>query len=158
MDIKKVRKLIELLENSQVDELEVHEGEESIRVSRYAKNAVTLNSSTTSTFAPNAQLSETPLSSHTTDTDGSMAKQGSQNLQGHIIKSPMVGTFYTAASPDSSPFVSVGQKINEGDVLCIVEAMKMMNQIKSEKSGTITSILPEDGQPVEYDQPLFTIS
>ena len=158
MDIKKVRKLIELLENSQVDELEVHEGEESIRVSRYAKNAVTLNPSSTSTFSPNTQLTETPLSSQTTDADGNMAKQASQELQGQIIKSPMVGTFYSAASPDSNPFVSVGQKINVGDVLCIVEAMKMMNQIKSEKSGTITSILPEDGQPVEYDQPLFTIS
>ncbi|WP_062267243.1 acetyl-CoA carboxylase biotin carboxyl carrier protein [Endozoicomonas arenosclerae] len=152
MDIRKVKKLIELLEESGIDELEIHEGEESVRISRYSQNAPVaaiapqvLPAAAPVAAAPVAAAAEAPVA------------EAKSELSGHQVKSPMVGTYYSAPSPSSPVFCEQGQHVKEGDVLCIVEAMKMMNQIKADKSGTIEAILVENGQPVEYDQPLFTI-
>lgn len=153
MDIRKVKKLIELLEESGIDELEIHEGEESVRISRYSQNVP-------AAIAPQAvpvATAPTPVTAAVPAAEATSAAAAPQP-SGHQVKSPMVGTFYTAPSPSSPAFAEVGQQVKEGDVLCIVEAMKMMNQIKADKSGTIEAILVENGQPVEYDQPLFTIS
>ncbi|MET4695786.1 acetyl-CoA carboxylase biotin carboxyl carrier protein [Endozoicomonas lisbonensis] len=152
MDIRKVKKLIELLEESGIDELEIHEGEESVRISRYSQNAPA--ASYVAQPAPVAAVAPAPAAAPAAEAVAPAAPQPT----GHQVASPMVGTFYTAPSPSSPAFVEVGQNVKEGDVLCIVEAMKMMNQIKADKSGTIEAILVENGQPVEYDQPLFTIS
>ena len=151
MDIRKVKKLIELLEESGIDELEIHEGEESVRISRYSQNAPV------AAYAPQVM----PVAAAAAPAPAAaapMAEATPAAPTGHQVLSPMVGTFYTAPSPSSPAFAEVGQHVKEGDVLCIVEAMKMMNQIKADKSGTIEAILVENGQPVEYDQPLFTIS
>ena len=155
MDIRKVKKLIELLEESGIDELEIHEGEESVRISRYSNNApvaaapiqVAQPMAAPTPAAPAAPVSAEPA-----------AAAAPVVTTGHQVKSPMVGTFYNSPSPDAGAFVQEGQQVKQGDVLCIVEAMKMMNQIKADKSGTIEAILAENGQPVEYDQPLFTIA
>ncbi|PJE79753.1 Biotin carboxyl carrier protein of acetyl-CoA carboxylase [invertebrate metagenome] len=161
MDIRKVKKLIELLEESHIDELEIHEGEESVRISRYAKNnpiapvayPAYMPQQSAPASVPVEGTAPTPvatqLAQETTET---------QAVSGHQVKSPMVGTFYTSPSPSTPAFASVGQTVHKGDVLCIVEAMKMMNQIKADKSGTIEAILVDNGQPVEYDQPLFIIA
>ncbi|WP_263082184.1 acetyl-CoA carboxylase biotin carboxyl carrier protein [Endozoicomonas sp. Mp262] len=155
MDIRKVKKLIELLEESGIDELEIHEGEESVRISRYTQKSPVAAPMAYPAYAPAPQAAAPEAQPQ------SPAPQADQpaaaTVTGHQIKSPMVGTYYAAPSPSSPDFVEVGQHIKEGDVLCIVEAMKMMNQIKADKSGTIEAILVENGQPVEYDQPLFTI-
>ena len=141
MDIRKVKKLIELLEESGIDELEIHEGEESVRISRHSK-------------VPAQQVyAAAPVAAPAAGDSAPAAPK----LNGSVSRSPMVGTFYRAASPTSPNFVEVGQSVKKGDVLCIVEAMKMMNHIEAEASGVIESILVENGQPVEYDQPLFTI-
>ena len=147
MDIRKVKKLIELIEESNITELEIKEGEESIRISRGTKQVeiVPQVSVSPTTVAPTAQ--ETVATNST-----------SLEASGHIVASPMVGTFYKAPSPDAKPFVDVGQKVNAGDVLCIIEAMKMMNQIECDKSGTVQAVHIENGEPVEFDQPLFTIA
>lgn len=152
MDIRKVKKLIELLEESGIDELEIHEGEESVRISRYAQKAPAAPIAYPA-YAPAPQMTPEPQA------QPQAAPQAEQPaaINGHQVKSPMVGTFYAAPSPNSSNFVEIGQHVKEGDVLCIVEAMKMMNQIKADKSGTVEAMLVENGQPVEYDQPLFTI-
>ena len=152
MDIRKVKKLIELLEESGIDELEIHEGEESVRISRYSKSAPMAAApvaypATVPAPAPAAAPLPTEASAPAVEPVSS----------GHQVRSPMVGTFYSSPSPDAPEFAKVGQQVREGDVLCIVEAMKMMNQIKADKSGTIEAILVENGQPVEFDQPLFTI-
>ncbi|MGI9281185.1 MAG: acetyl-CoA carboxylase biotin carboxyl carrier protein [Endozoicomonas sp.] len=151
MDIRKVKKLIELLEESGIDELEIHEGEESVRISRYSQNApvAALAAPQMIPAAAPAPVAAAPAAT--------AAAEVKPELSGHQVKSPMVGTFYTSPSPSSPVFAEQGQHVKEGDVLCIVEAMKMMNQIKADKSGTIEAILVENGQPVEYDQPLFTI-
>jgi acetyl-CoA carboxylase biotin carboxyl carrier protein len=146
MDIRKVKKLIELLEESDIAELEIKEGEESVRISR-------LTSSVMQTLAPAAPhagpAAFAPVAPHATEAP--------ETISGHQVKSPMVGTFYAAASPTSGPFVTQGQQVNVGDTLCIIEAMKMMNQIEADKAGTIRSILVESGSPVEFDQVLFVI-
>ena len=152
MDIRKVKKLIELLEESGIDELEIHEGEESVRISRYSQHAPV--AAIAPQMYPAAGFTPAPA---TAEAPASPAQEAKPELSGHQVKSPMVGTFYTAPSPSSPAFSEVGQRVKEGDVLCIVEAMKMMNQIKADHSGTIEAILVENGQPVEYDQPLFTI-
>lgn len=144
MDIRKVKKLIELLEESGIAELEIKEGEESVRISRHSTVAQIAAPAVTADPAP-----------PTTPTAPTAAAK--PEFSGHQIKSPMVGTFYAAASPTSSPFVSEGQTVKAGDTLCIIEAMKMMNQIEADKSGTIRSILVENGTPVEFDQVLFII-
>ena len=142
MDIRKVKKLIELLETSDIAEIEIKEGEEAIRISR--------NSSVTTTVAaPVAAPAPSPAEAE--------EKPAPQATSGHVVSSPMVGTFYRSPSPSSPPFVEVGTHVKAGDVVCIVEAMKMMNQIEAEKAGIIEAILVKDGEPVEFDQPLVTI-
>lgn len=149
MDIRKVKKLIELLEESGIDELEIHEGEESVRISRHSQKvaAQPVYAAAPAPVAAPAPLAAAPV----------VAEAAAPKLNGNVARSPMVGTFYRAASPASAPFAEVGQTVKKGDILCIVEAMKMMNHIEAEVSGVIESILVENGQPVEYDQPLFTI-
>ena len=148
MDLRKIKKLIELLEESNLSELEIHEGEESVRLSRAGTGAPVMAAPTAAPTAPQPAATES-----TTETES-----GAEGLpDGEIVRSPMVGTFYDAPNPDSEPFVKEGQKVSKGETLCLVEAMKMFNQIESEYSGTVAAILVESGQPVEFDQPLFVI-
>lgn len=147
MDIRKIKKLIELVEGSDISELEIGEGEESIRISRN----FSVTAPVSVQYSPASTTAVDPLVRSTTE----VVNNGTPT--GHPIKSPMVGTFYRTPSPDSMPFVEVGQQVTAGDILCIVEAMKMMNQIESDKSGIVKAILAEDGQPVEFDQTLFII-
>lgn len=151
MDIRKVKKLIELLEESNLNELEITEGDDSVRISR-GVNAANYSSPIAPAITPQppAQKVQQVSSAAESPIDSDAA-------EGHKVNSPMVGTFYSAPAPGSPVFVSVGQTVSSGDVLCIIEAMKMMNQIEADKSGTIGAILAEDGEPVEFDQPLFTI-
>lgn len=144
MDIRKVKKLIELLEESGIAELEIKEGEESVRISR--QSAVTQYAAPALAAAPAAPVASPAA-----------APLPATEPRGHHVKSPMVGTYYGAASPTSEPFVKEGQQVNVGDTLCIIEAMKMMNQIESDKSGTISKMLIENGSPVEFDQIMFII-
>ncbi|MBD9423773.1 acetyl-CoA carboxylase biotin carboxyl carrier protein [Pseudomonas sp. PDM15] len=152
MDIRKVKKLIELLEESGIDELEIREGEESVRISRHSKQPA---------YAPQPVYAAAPAPVAAPVAAAAPAAAdaapAAAKLNGHVVRSPMVGTFYRAASPTSANFAEVGQSVKKGDILCIVEAMKMMNHIEAEASGVIESILVDNGQPVEYDQPLFTI-
>ncbi len=151
MDIRKVKKLIELLEESGIDELEIREGEESVRISRHSKQAFVQQPMYAAAPAPvAAPAAAAPVAA-------ADAAPAAAKLNGSVVRSPMVGTFYRAASPTSANFAEVGQSVKKGDILCIVEAMKMMNHIEAESSGVIESILVDNGQPVEYDQPLFTI-
>ncbi|WPP00492.1 acetyl-CoA carboxylase biotin carboxyl carrier protein [Pseudomonas sp. HR96] len=149
MDIRKVKKLIELLEESGIDELEIREGEESVRISRHSKTPAQQYYAPAPVAAPVAAPAAAPAAA--------AEAPAAPKLNGTVARSPMVGTFYRKSSPASPAFVEVGQTVKKGDTLCIVEAMKMMNHIEAETSGVIESILVEDGQPVEYDQPLFTI-
>ena len=153
MDIRKVKKLIELLEESGIDELEIHEGEESVRISRHSKQIAQQPM-----YAP-APQAPAPVAAPAAAAAAAAADvaPACPKFNGTVARSPMVGTFYRAGSPDSDDFVSVGQTVKKGDVLCIVEAMKMMNHIEAEVGGVIESILVDNGQAVEYDQPLFTI-
>ena len=147
MDLRKIKKLIELLEESNISEIEVKEGEEAIKLSR-ASNIQQLN-----------PQSIAPVSPPTINEASQPAVPTSEKSipDGDTITSPMVGTFYRSASPDSKPFVEKGQKVAKGDTVCILEAMKMMNQVTAEKNGTIIDILVDDAEPVEYGQPLFII-
>ena len=149
MDIRKVKKLIEMLEESEISEIEIHEGEESVRISRHSNNE------TTQTVV---QIPAGPAGTakSVTSTNEDSAPEASH--EGHTIKAPMVGIFYEAESPERPPFVEVGQSVSTGDVLCIIEAMKIMNHIESDVSGVISKILVENGEPVEYGQPLFIIT
>jgi len=147
MDIRKVKKLIELLEESGIAELEIKEGEESVRITRQSASIV-------QTIAPAAAQLGVPAAGMAPP---AAAPEAPPVETGHQVKSPMVGTFYAAASPTSGSFVSQGQQVNVGDTLCIIEAMKMMNQIEADKAGTVRSILVENGSPVEFDQVLFVI-
>ncbi|MCY1275165.1 Biotin carboxyl carrier protein of acetyl-CoA carboxylase [compost metagenome] len=153
MDIRKVKKLIELLEESGIDELEIREGEESVRISRHSKTAAQPIYAAAPAYAP-APAAAAPVAAAAAPA----AEAAPAALNGHVVRSPMVGTFYRSPSPSSPSFVEVGQSVKKGDILCIVEAMKMMNHIEAETSGTITAILVENGQPVEFDQPMFTIA
>ncbi|MBW5415575.1 acetyl-CoA carboxylase biotin carboxyl carrier protein [Pseudomonas sp. MAG002Y] len=150
MDIRKVKKLIELLEESGIDELEIREGEESVRISRQSQRAV---QAAVYAAPPVAAPAAAPAPVAAPAAEAPAAQQ----LTGNVVRSPMVGTFYRASSPTSAPFAEVGQAVKKGDIVCIVEAMKMMNHIEAETSGTIGAVLVENGQPVEFDQPLFTI-
>jgi acetyl-CoA carboxylase biotin carboxyl carrier protein len=148
MDIRKVKKLIELLEESQIAEIEIHEGEESVRISRL-QSVAPVAAAPVAVAAPVAAtpaLAPEPASAEPV------------KHEGHTITSPMVGTFYEAPSPGAKPFVEVGQQVNVGDTLCIIEAMKMLNQIEADKAGTVSARLVENGQPVEFGQSLFVIS
>lgn len=148
MDIRKVKKLIELLEESGIDELEIREGEESVRISRNTGRNQGMQTvyAAAPAPAPAAPAAAAPAT-----------EAAAPQLTGNVARSPMVGTFYRASSPTTPAFVEVGQQVKKGDILCIVEAMKMMNHIEAEASGTIGQVLVENGQPVEFDQPLFTI-
>ena len=152
MDIRKIKKLIELLEESDVEELEIHEGDDSVRISRRREQATAGHY--VSHFAAPAPQAPAPAA----EAAPADAPAAPAAINGHAVKSPMVGTFYRSPSPSASAFIEVGQKVNAGDVICIVEAMKMMNQIEADKAGTVTEILVENGQPVEFDQPLVVIS
>lgn len=153
MDIRKIKKLIELLEKSGIAELEIKEGEESVRISRQSNNPVMTVPAPISYASPLAQIAEAAPAAPT-----AAEKQPDViEITGHQVKSPMVGTYYASPSPSTGPFVSVGQKVNVGDTLCIIEAMKMMNQIEADQAGSIKKIMLENGQPVEFDQVLFTI-
>jgi len=151
MDIRKVKKLIELLDESGVAEIEIKEGEESVRISRYSQASQPMMP------APAAYAPPAPSAAPAPAAPAPVAEAAAETIEGHAIKSPMVGTFYRAASPGATPFVEVGQSVNAGDTLCIIEAMKLLNQIEADKSGKVKAILVENGQPVEYDQPLFII-
>jgi acetyl-CoA carboxylase biotin carboxyl carrier protein len=149
MDIRKVKKLIELLQESDVAEIEIHEGEESVRISRTGPAAPMIYASPAMMAAPAAL----PAPAAAAAGGASQAEE----IKGHTVNSPMVGTFYRAPSPGSKSFVEIGQSVAVGDVLCIIEAMKILNQIESDRAGTVKRILVENGEPVEYNQPLFVI-
>ncbi|EIB97256.1 MULTISPECIES: acetyl-CoA carboxylase biotin carboxyl carrier protein [Pantoea] len=152
MDIRKIKKLIELVEESGISELEISEGEESVRISRAPANAgypVMQQAYAAPVQQPALATAVAPVAA--------VAEAAPAEISGHIVRSPMVGTFYRTPSPDAKAFVEVGQKVNAGDTLCIVEAMKMMNQIEADKSGVVKAILVESGQPVEFDEPLVII-
>ena len=148
MDIRKIKKLIELVEESGISELEISEGEESVRISRNSP----VSAAPIQYAAAPAPVAAAPASAPIAAEAAAPAVPA-----GHQVLSPMVGTFYGAPSPDAKPFVKVGQSVTAGETLCIVEAMKMMNQIEADKSGVVTAILVEDGQPVEFDQALVII-
>ncbi|MHB0781722.1 acetyl-CoA carboxylase biotin carboxyl carrier protein [Pseudomonas putida] len=152
MDIRKVKKLIELLEESGIDELEIKEGEESVRISRHSKTPAAQQF-----YAPAPMAAAPAAAPVAAAAPAAEATAAAPALKGTVIRSPMVGTFYRKPSPTSPNFAEVGQSVKNGDTLCIVEAMKMMNHIEADVGGVIDAILVEDGQPVEFDQPLFTI-
>ena len=150
MDIRKVKKLIELLEESGIAEIEINEGEESVRISRYSPNApvaAPVQYAPAPTAAPAPVAEAVPTAESSADTTPS----------GHSVDSPMVGTYYSAASPGAKNFINVGDSVAEGDTICIIEAMKILNQIEADKSGVVKAILVENGQPVEFGQPLVII-
>jgi acetyl-CoA carboxylase biotin carboxyl carrier protein len=149
VDLRKIKKLIEILEASNLAELEIKEGEESVRLSR-------MPNGTFSTAAPATQVHVEPQRAAPI-TDSAAIASGKELPAGHVLRSPMVGTFYASANPESPPFVKVGQQVKIGDTLGIIEAMKMFNQIEADASGSVLAILTESGQPVEFDQPLFVI-
>ncbi|EJL2784318.1 acetyl-CoA carboxylase biotin carboxyl carrier protein [Salmonella enterica subsp. enterica serovar Kentucky] len=155
MDIRKIKKLIELVEESGISELEISEGEESVRISRTTANAgfPVMQQAYAAPMMQQPALSNAVAPAATP----AMEAPAAAEISGHIVRSPMVGTFYRTPSPDSKAFIEVGQKVNVGDTLCIVEAMKMMNQIEADKAGTVKAILVESGQPVEFDEPLVVI-
>jgi len=158
MDIRKVKKLIELLEESNIDEIEIKEGEESVRISRNGAQAMTMAAQAAQPYAtPVAPVAPPQTPAPTPVTASPSEPPATSNDDSHALRSPMVGTFYRSPSPTSASFVEVGQTVNVGDVVCIVEAMKMMNQIEADKAGTVSAILVENGEPVEFDQPLFSI-
>lgn len=144
MDIRKIKKLIELIEESGVTEIEIQEGEESVRISRY-------------TPGPGMPTAQPGWSVPAAGPAAPAPAAAQQPPAGHTLKSPMVGTFYRSAAPGAKPFVEVGQRVAIGDVVCIIEAMKMFNQIEADYAGVVVQILVENGQPVEYDQPLLMI-
>ncbi|HIF46876.1 acetyl-CoA carboxylase biotin carboxyl carrier protein [Candidatus Thioglobus sp.] len=145
MDIRKVKKLMELLEQSGMAEIEIHEGEESVRISRYGNAPMA---------APVAIAA--PIAAPVAAVDSAVT-DAPATIDGHPINSPMVGTFYGSASPTTDAFVSIGQHVNQGDTICIVEAMKIMNQIEADQSGTVTEILCKDGDAIEFGQTLVVI-
>jgi acetyl-CoA carboxylase biotin carboxyl carrier protein len=157
MDIRKVKKLIELLEESGIAEIEISEGEESVRISRYptgaAAAAPVVHYAQAPAAAPLPQAAPAPAApAAAAPTPAPVAAKND-----HTVTAPMVGTFYASAAPGAKPFVDIGSEVNVGDTLCIIEAMKMMNQIESDKSGRVTAVLVKNGDPVEFGQPLFII-
>jgi len=146
MDIRKIKKLIEMIEESGIAEIEIREGEESVRISRYSSVA-----------SQPVQVLPAPAPAVQQPTAPQLVERTADNLTGHIVRSPMVGTFYRSPSPGAKPFVEVGQRVEVGDTLCIIEAMKILNQIEADKAGVIAKVLVEHAHPVEYIQPLFVI-
>ena len=155
MDIRKVKKLIELLEESNIGEIEIKEGEESVRISRNGAQA--FMPAPPAYAAPVAPATAPAAAAPAAAAPAAEASAPAVTTSGHVVASPMVGTFYRSPSPTSASFVEVGQTVKVGDVLCIVEAMKMMNQIEADKAGVVEAILVENGEPVEFDQPLVSI-
>ncbi len=154
MDIRKVKKLIELLEESGIDEIEIKEGEESVRISRTSNAAKQMFAA-----APYAQVPvAAPAPAAAPTAPVAPAAPVEEGPNGHKVTSPMVGTFYRSSSPESKPFAEVGQTVKAGDTICIIEAMKMMNQIEADVSGVIQAIMVDNADPVEFDQPLFVIA
>ncbi len=153
MDIRKVKKLIELLEESGISEIEIKEGEESVRISRHPTGPITMQAPV-SYAAPAAAMAHGAAAPAG---GGHAAAAKAAPAPDHSVTAPMVGTFYAASAPGAKPFVELGSEVKPGDVLCIIEAMKMMNQIESDKAGRVVSILVKNGDPVEFDQPLFVI-
>jgi acetyl-CoA carboxylase biotin carboxyl carrier protein len=151
MDIRKIKKLIDLIEESDVAEIEIHEGEESVRISRTSSTAPVMMQ------APVAQQLPVANIPAPTAAPAEMAAAPAAVTNANAVKSPMVGTFYRSSSPEAASFVEVGQTVAAGDVICIIEAMKMFNQIEADRSGTVKEILIENGQPVEYDEALIII-
>lgn len=149
MDIRKVKKLIELVEESGISELEITEGEESVRINRGATHPAYAPMQMAPAMAAPVMAAPAPVAAE--------AEAVAPKVAGHTVRSPMVGTFYRSSSPGTPSFVEVGHSVSVGDTLCIVEAMKMMNQIEADKSGVVTQILVENEEPVEFDQPLFII-
>ncbi len=149
MDIRKIKKLIELVEESGISELEINEGEESVRIQRGG-----FQSAAPIQYAPAPVAPPAPAAA---PASAPAAEAAPAEITGHVVKSPMVGTFYRSSSPTAKAFVEEGQKVNVGDTLCIVEAMKMMNQIEADKAGVVKQILVENQEPVEFDQPMFVI-
>jgi len=147
MDIRKIKRLIELLDESGVNEIEIHEGEESVRINR----------GVTQTAPPPAPAAPPAAAAPPAPEPAAGESTAAAEPTGHTVRSPMVGTFYRASSPDAGAFVEEGQSVGVGDTLCIIEAMKMLNQIEADRAGVVRSILIENGQPVEFDQPLFII-
>ncbi len=148
MDIRKVKKLIELVEESDIDELEIHEAEESVRIRRRSPPVAS---------TPIAQMYVPPVATATPVASVPVSTSGEELETGHTVRSPMVGTYYESPSPSAKPFAAVGQRVEVGDTLCIIEAMKILNQIETDRAGIVKSILVDDGQPVEFDQPLFVL-
>jgi acetyl-CoA carboxylase biotin carboxyl carrier protein len=152
MDIRKVKKLIELLEESGISELEISEGEESVRISRHPRMAAQPQQVYAAPVSQAAPAAQAPPAMPAT-----AAGEHSPRNDEHTVTSPMVGTYYASASPGAKPFVEIGSEIKVGEILCIIEAMKMMNQIESDKAGRVTAVLAKNGEPVEFGQPLFII-
>ena len=152
MDLRKLKTLIELVEGSGIAELEISEGEERVRITRTVAAGQQMYSS-----APQHMMTSTPAPVIAVAAAAPVEAAKPAVAEGHVVKSPMVGTFYRSASPGSKPFVDVGQNVNSGDTLCIIEAMKLLNEIDSDQAGVIKAILVENGQPVEFGQPLFVI-
>ncbi len=151
MDIRKIKKLIELLEASDIAEIEIKEGEEAVRISRASSTAPAV-------IAAPAMAAAAPAPSAAAPTPEASDEKPAAAPAGHVVKSPMVGTFYRSPSPSAAPYVEVGSHVKAGDVVCIVEAMKMMNQIETDQAGVVKAIHVKDGEPVEFDQPLITIA
>lgn len=163
MDLRKIKKLIDLLEESNLAEIEIKEGEESVRLSRAPVSGYGMMQMQPQMMMAPAPMQAAPaapampMQSPTEASTGGTAKAGNALPEGHVLRAPMVGTFYSSSSPDKPAFVSVGQAVKAGETLAIIEAMKMFNPIEADVSGTIVAILGENGQPVEFDQPLFVI-
>lgn len=151
MDIRKIKKLIELVEESGIAELEITEGEESVRIHRGGSQSAPMHYQLPPQHYAHAPAPAAPAAAPVE------VAPAAPEISGHVVKSPMVGTFYAAPAPGAADFVSVGQQVKAGETLCIVEAMKMMNQIEADKGGVVKQILVENGEPVEFDQPLFVI-
>jgi acetyl-CoA carboxylase biotin carboxyl carrier protein len=160
MDLRKIKKLIDLLEESNLAELEIREGEEVVRLSRIPKG-VPMHMQAAAPPVTHVHVEQRPAAAATQRDDGNGATPaggGKELPDGHVARAPMVGTFYASATPESPPYVKVGQQVKAGEVLGIIEAMKMFNQIEADISGTIAAVLVGNGQPVEFDEPLFVIS
>ena len=154
MDIRKVKKLIELLEESAVSEIEIKEGDDSVRISRGTSS----NATPVYTMAPPvAQQTAIPHAAPAPVAQAPVVEEENTQPDGTVVESPMVGTFYRSSSPGAKPFIEVGQSVKAGDTLCIIEAMKILNQIESEVSGTVRAVLVENGQPIEFGEPLIII-
>lgn len=151
MDLRKLKKLIELVEEYNISELEIIEGEEKVRIS---KSATIAQSASPAAQPHNPAI---PMDSATSSANEVVELEKAGLAEGHVVKSPMVGTFYRSSAPGAKPFVEVGQLVKAGDTLCVIEAMKLLNEIEADRDGKIITILPENGQPVEYGEPLFVI-